>query len=64
MQNHRKDGPHANGATQGILAALRSVYGEQGRERDAFGRRTALPSEVADVLGRTRRATSESEEQK
>lgn len=36
--------------SQDILAMLAGVYHNHGIQRDAFGRRAALPSEVASLL--------------
>ncbi len=63
MQNHQQQEPHTSDSTQNFLSALRNAYGKRGNERDVFGRRNALPSEVAHVLGCSSRATPESEEQ-
>jgi hypothetical protein len=41
---------HTGSASQDFLAALGRVYGSSGIRRDAFGRRIALPSEVARTL--------------
>ena len=44
---------HTNLMTQDLLQSLDRMYGERGIQRDAFGRRTALPSEVARVLAKS-----------
>ena len=41
---------HSGSANQDFLAALGRVYGSSGIRRDAFGRRIALPSEIARAL--------------
>ncbi|MGQ9491289.1 MAG: hypothetical protein ACUVR4_15380 [Anaerolineae bacterium] len=43
-------GSHKKSASQEILAKLASVYRSHSIQRDPFGRRAALPSEVACVL--------------
>ena len=41
---------HTGSANQDFLAALGRVHGSSGIRRDAFGRRIALPSEIARAL--------------
>jgi hypothetical protein len=41
--------------TEALLEELRKLYGESGVQRDVFGRRTALPSEIARTLNNNRR---------
>lgn len=41
--------------TEALLEELRKLYGESGVQRDAFGRRIALPSEIAKALNNNRR---------
>jgi hypothetical protein len=41
--------------TEALLEELRKLYGESGVQRDAFGRRNALPSEIARALNNSRR---------
>jgi hypothetical protein len=41
--------------TEALLEELRKLYGESGVQRDAFGRRIALPSEIARALNNNRR---------
>jgi hypothetical protein len=41
--------------TEALLEELRKLYGESGVQRDAFGRRIALPSEIARTLNNNRR---------
>jgi len=45
------------GATpnEALLEELRKLYGESSAQRDAFGRRMALPSEIAKALNNNRR---------
>ena len=45
--------PHTGSANQDFLAALSRVYGSSGIRRDAFGRRIALPSEIARALAQS-----------
>lgn len=42
--------PHKKPVNQEILAKLASVYRSSNIQRDVFGRRAALPSEVARML--------------
>ena len=41
--------------TEALLEELRKLYGENSAQRDVFGRRTALPSEIAKALNNLRR---------
>ena len=41
--------------TEALLEELRKLYGESGAQRDVFGRRIALPSEIARALNNNRR---------
>ena len=41
---------HTGSANQDFLAALGRMHGGSGIRRDAFGRRIALPSEIARAL--------------
>jgi hypothetical protein len=43
---------HTGAANQDFLRALGRVHGSSGIRRDAFGRRIALPSEIARALAR------------
>lgn len=63
MHDQRKDKKPAGDSNKHLLAALRQVYSDRGAERDVFGRRTALPSEVAQVLGHDPHAGSDGEDQ-
>jgi len=44
---------HTGSANQDFLAALGRVHGSSGVRRDAFGRRIALPSEIARALAQS-----------
>jgi hypothetical protein len=37
-------------ASEQLLPQLRRIYGHGGKARDIFGRRPALPSEIAEVI--------------
>jgi hypothetical protein len=41
---------HTGSTNQDFLGVLGRVYGSSGNRRDAFGRRIALPSEIARAL--------------
>jgi hypothetical protein len=49
------NGLHGATPTEALLEELRKLYGESGVQRDAFGRRIALPSEIARALNNNRR---------
>jgi hypothetical protein len=61
-QHQHKDQKPAGDSNKHLRAALRQVYGDRGTERDVFGRRIALPSEVAQVLGHDPHAGSDGED--
>ena len=44
---------HTGSANQDFLAALGRVHGSSGVRRDPFGRRIALPSEIARALAQS-----------
>ncbi|MGE5602054.1 MAG: hypothetical protein ACM30E_03325 [Nitrososphaerales archaeon] len=41
--------------TEALLEELRRLYGETAVQRDVFGRRSALPSEIARTLNKCQR---------
>ena len=53
-RKHNRGLPGAT-PTEALLEELRKLYGESGVQRDAFGRRIALPSEIAKALNNNRR---------
>ena len=57
MTKYRKHNRGLPGATptEALLEELRKLYGEQSAQRDVFGRRSALPSEIARALNNHRR---------
>jgi hypothetical protein len=57
LAKYRKQnrGAPAVAPTEALLDELRKLYGEQGVQRDAFGRRVALPSEIARTLNNRRK---------
>jgi hypothetical protein len=48
-------GAPANTPTEALLEELRKLYGDGGVQRDVFGRRIALPSEIARTINNGRR---------
>ncbi len=48
-------GAPATTPTEALLEELRKLYGESAMQRDVFGRRNALPSEIARTLNNGRR---------
>jgi hypothetical protein len=57
LAKNRKHNHGLPGATptEALLEELRKLYGESGVQRDVFGRRIALPSEIARTLNNNRR---------
>ena len=57
MAKYRKldRGAPAVTPTEALLEELRKLYGETAVQRDAFGRRSALPSEIARTINNGRR---------
>ena len=56
MTKYRKPdrGAPSTTPTEALLEELRKLYGETAVQRDVFGRRTALPSEIARTLNKGR----------
>lgn len=55
-RNRKHDrGAPATTPTEALLEELRKLYGESAVQRDVFGRRNALPSEIAHTLNRGQR---------
>lgn len=57
MAKYRKldRGAPAITPTEALLEELRKLYGESAVQRDVFGRRNALPSEIARTLNKSQR---------
>ena len=57
MAKYRKveRGAPATMPTEALLEELRKLYGDGAMQRDVFGRRNALPSEIARTLNSNRR---------
>jgi hypothetical protein len=57
LAKYRKPDRGAPATTQNeaLLEELRKLYGESAVQRDAFGRRIALPSEIARTINNGRR---------